>query len=196
MMERKKGLLAIRAGPQVPELVHAHSARVSAWLMEPNAHSLCRQRADGASATFRAGRHLHQQAETVSGATGDANSLPTAAPRMYKKPRNDYQTAGPLPPGLSEGLAHRIEQQIRRVYRRSYNAEFGLRTLVHLGVTSMRTAGASRLEMHEALVTRVDNHAGAGKDSIVSGNSHAAALREQIVRWCDEIAVPQTEGAR
>jgi hypothetical protein len=115
---------------------------------------------------------------------------------MYKTPNKDYQTAGPLPPGLSEGLAHRIEQQIRRVYRRTYNAEFGLRTLVHLGASSMRSAGASRKEMHEALVRRVDNHAGAGKDSILSGNSHATALRKQIVEWCDEVPSYPTEGAR
>ena len=106
---------------------------------------------------------------------------------MYKKPAKDHQPAGPLPPGLSEGLAHRIEQQIRRVYRRTYNAEFGLRTLVQQGVSSMLVAGATRREMHEALVTRVDNHAGAGKDSILSGNSHATMLRKQIVEWCDEV---------
>ena len=115
---------------------------------------------------------------------------------MYKKPEPHYQPAGPLPPGLSEGLAHRIEQQIRRVYRRTYNAEFGLRTLVHLGASSMRSAGASRREMHEALVARVDNHAGSGKDSILSGNSHATALRKQIVAWCDEVASHLPEGTR
>ena len=115
---------------------------------------------------------------------------------MYKKPGKDYQTTAPLPPGLSESLAHRIEQQIRRVYHRTYNAESGLRTLVHLGASSMRNAGASRRAMHEALVTRVDYHAAAGKDSILSGNSHATALRKQIVEWCDEVATPQAEGAR
>ena len=104
---------------------------------------------------------------------------------MYQKPEN-ASAAAPLPPGLSEGLAHRIEQQIRRVDRRTYNAESGLRMLVRLGAESMRNAGASPQEMHDALVTRVDRHAAAGKDSILSGNAHATTLRKQIVEWCDE----------
>ena len=114
---------------------------------------------------------------------------------MYKKPDKDYQQAGPLPPGLSEGLAHRIEQQIRRVYRRTYNAESGLRTLVRLGASAMKGAGATRKEMHEALVARVDSHSGAGKDSILSGNSHATQLRKQIVQWCDEGPASAEESA-
>jgi hypothetical protein len=114
---------------------------------------------------------------------------------MYTKPDKGTPTAGPLPPGLSEGLAHRIEQQIQRVYRRTYNAEFGLRTLVRLGAASMRSAGASRRQMHQALVTRVDDRAGAGKDSILSGNSHATTLRKQIVKWCDEVPSHPTERA-
>ena len=113
---------------------------------------------------------------------------------MFKKPTQDQQPAGPLPPGLSEALAHRIEQQIRRVYRHTFNAESGLRTLVHLGASSMRTAGATPREMHEAFVARVDSHAGAGKDSILSGNSHATTLRKQIVQWCDEVPAAQNEG--
>lgn len=115
---------------------------------------------------------------------------------MYKKPAKDHQPAGPFPPGLSEGLAHRIEQQIRRVYRRTYNAESGLRTLVHLGVSSMVTAGATPKQMQDALVARVDSHAGAGKDSILSGNSHATVLRKQIVEWCDEVSAPGKEVAQ
>ena len=97
------------------------------------------------------------------------------------------QSSGPMAPGLTHVLAHRIDQQIGRVYRRTYNAETGLKTLVRLAVLEMMKGGATQEQIRYAFVARIEDQAGAGKDSIVSGGSHAADLSKRVVVWCDDV---------
>lgn len=104
---------------------------------------------------------------------------------MEYRPRQ-RESPGPLPPGLSESVAHRIDQQIKRVYRRTYNAESGLRTLVQLGVAAMIRAGATPQQIRHALVARIDRNIGEGKDSILTGKSHSETLKNLVAVWCDE----------
>ena len=93
---------------------------------------------------------------------------------------------GPMAPGLTHMLAHRIDQQITRVYRRTFNAESGLRTLVRLAVPAMIEGGATPEQIRYAFVARIEDQAGAGRDSIVSGGSHASHISKRVVVWCDE----------
>jgi len=87
---------------------------------------------------------------------------------------------------LSSATAHRIDQQIKRAFRHTYNAEAGLRTLVALGATEMLRAGASRENVRTALVGRVNNHPGDGKPSLVTGESRAVSLTRLMLTWGDE----------
>ncbi len=87
---------------------------------------------------------------------------------------------------LSSATAHRIDQQIKRAFRHTYNAEAGLRTLVALGATEMLRAGATRENVRAAMVERVNNHPGDGKPSLVTGESRAGSLTRLMLTWGDE----------
>ena len=87
---------------------------------------------------------------------------------------------------LSTATAHRIDQQLKRAFRHTYNAEAGLRTLVALGATEMLRAGATREDVRNAMVGRVDNHPGHGKPSLVTGESRAMTLTRLMLGWGDE----------
>ena len=93
---------------------------------------------------------------------------------------------GPMAPGLTDELAHRIDQQIKRVYRRTYNAEMGLKYLVRLGVSAMTQGGSTLAQVRHAFVARIEDQAGAGKDSIITGGSHASDLAKRVAVWCEE----------
>lgn len=95
-------------------------------------------------------------------------------------------SSGPMAPGLTHVLAHRIDQQIMRVYRRTFNAEMGLKTLVRLAVSAMMEGGATPEQIRYAFVARIEDQAGAGKDSLVSGGSHASHISKRVVGWCNE----------
>jgi hypothetical protein len=105
------------------------------------------------------------------------------------------ESSGPMAPGLTHPLAHRIEQQIKRVYRRAYNAETGLRTLVRLAVPAMVQGGATPQQIRDALVKRIEDQAGAGKDSIITGGSHASDLSKRVIDWCNEAHAELSVGA-
>ena len=96
------------------------------------------------------------------------------------------ESSGPMAPGLSDLLAHRIDQQIKRVYRRTYNAEAGLKTLVRLAVPAMIEGGATPEQIRYAFIARIEDQSGSGKDSLVSGGSHASQISKRVVVWCDE----------
>ena len=100
--------------------------------------------------------------------------------------RRTKRSTGPMLPGLSDMLAHRIDQQIKRVYRRTYNAELGLKTLVRLAVTDMVVAGATPEQIRYTFVARIEDQSGAGRDSIVTGGSHASHITKRVLAWCDE----------
>src|SRR4051812_48072438 len=87
---------------------------------------------------------------------------------------------------LSTATAHRIDQQIKRAFRHTYNAEAGLRTLVVLGVNEMLRAGATRGSVRDALVARLNNHPGDGKPSLLTGESRAATLSRLMLTWGDD----------
>lgn len=87
---------------------------------------------------------------------------------------------------MSTATAHRIDQQIKRAFRHTYNAEAGLRTLVALGATEMLRAGATRENVRAAIIARVDNHPGDGKPSLVTGESRAACITRLMLGWGDE----------
>ena len=100
--------------------------------------------------------------------------------------RRTKSSTGPMSPGLTDMLAHRIDQQIKRVYRRTYNAEIGLKTLVQQAVTNMVLAGATPEQIRHVFVARIEDQAGAGRDSIVTGGSHASQIIQRVLAWCDE----------
>jgi hypothetical protein len=91
-----------------------------------------------------------------------------------------------LDPKLSAPLAHRIDQQIKRAFRHTYNAESGLRMLVRLGVEQMARGGASRADIRTALVDRIAKHPGPGKPSLLTGESRTVALAKLVAAWADE----------
>ena len=91
------------------------------------------------------------------------------------------------PTALSTATAHRIDQQLKRAYRHTYNAEAGLRMLVGLGATEMLRAGATREAVHKAIIARVQSHPGHDKPSLLTGESRSSSLAKLIVAWCDEV---------
>lgn len=91
-----------------------------------------------------------------------------------------------MPDRLSTATANRIDQQLKRAYRHTFNAESGLRMLVTLGATEMMRAGATPGSVLDAILARVDAQAGSGKDSLLTGESRSVALSRLVRGWCDE----------
>lgn len=87
---------------------------------------------------------------------------------------------------MSSATAHRVDQQIKRAFRHTYNAEAGLRTLVVLGAAEMLRAGATREHVRSAMIARVQNHPGDGKPSLVTGESRADSITRLMLAWGDE----------
>jgi len=71
---------------------------------------------------------------------------------------------------------------------------------VRLAVLEMMQGGSTPEQMRFAFVARVEDQAGAGKDSLVSGGSHASDISKRVIGWCDdmraELSAVEVFGAR
>jgi hypothetical protein len=122
------------------------------------------------------------------GAPGDASVF--IKRRVMFDPSSGWSKAKSSPASataLSAATSHRIDQQIKRAFRHTYNAEAGLRMLVGLGAAEMLRAGATREAVRDALLARVEGHKGSDKPSLLTGESRSEALAKMVSSWCDEV---------
>jgi hypothetical protein len=102
-----------------------------------------------------------------------------------------FQSA--MPTSLCTATAHRIDQQIKRAFRHTYNAESGLRMLVRLGAVEMLRAGAQPDAVRAALLARIARHTGADKPSLITGETRSTTLSLLIVEWCNDVCSDHSE---
>lgn len=98
---------------------------------------------------------------------------------------------GNAPPhdAMTASMARRIENQVERVFRRTYGARTGFRTLAILGAQQMVGAGAQRPAIREALTQCVLRQLTADTDYVGAWEEREAAARELtalIEEWVSE----------